>query len=67
MNWIKKHKSTTPPQAAGYEIGVQPIHSPQAAGNTTRRDLISSGEFLEACFDKIDEFRQRDTSQLDAG
>jgi hypothetical protein len=29
--------------------------------------LISSGEFLEACFDKIDEFRQRDTSQLAAG
>jgi hypothetical protein len=25
------------------------------------------GEFLEACFDKIDEFRQRDTSQLAAG
>jgi hypothetical protein len=30
-------------------------------------NLISSGEFLEACFDKIDEFRQRDTSQLAAG
>jgi hypothetical protein len=29
--------------------------------------LISSGEFLEACFDKLDEFRQRDTSQLAAG
>jgi len=31
-------ESTTPPQAAGYKIGVQPIHSPQAAGNTTLRD-----------------------------
>ena len=30
-------------------------------------NLISSGEFLEACFDKIDEYRQRDTSQLAAG
>lgn len=29
--------------------------------------LISSGEFLEACFDNIDEFLQKDTSQLAAG
>jgi len=40
----KAQKSTTPPQAAGYKIGVQPIHSPQAAGNTTLRDLSISGQ-----------------------
>jgi hypothetical protein len=31
-------KSTTPPQAAVYKVGVQPIHSPQAAGNNTPSD-----------------------------
>jgi hypothetical protein len=32
-----------------------------------RGDSFSSGEFLIACFDKIDEFRKRDTLQLSAG
>lgn len=32
---MRTKKLTTPPQAAGYKIGVQPIHSPQAAGNNT--------------------------------
>jgi hypothetical protein len=37
-------KSTTTPQAAGYKIGVKPIHSTQAAGNTTLRDSKPKSE-----------------------
>ena len=35
----ESQKSTTPPQAAGYQVGVQPLYSPQAAGNNTTSDL----------------------------
>jgi fibronectin type 3 domain-containing protein len=32
-------KATTPPQAAGPQVGIQPTPSPQAAGNNTPGDL----------------------------
>jgi hypothetical protein len=34
----RKEKSTTPPQAEGYKVGVQPKHSQQTAGNNAPSD-----------------------------